>query len=364
MENGRSEPMRTKAGILRRAICLAVLLMMSAGALVPASADQEVRFKNFNAIMKYIQENSPSDLDIGSVKLKPADLEKIADALPEGGKLRFSTRWCGTVISDTDELIDLNGDATVVRVSDLEILIRLVPGVKKIILSAHRNLSNDQMIPVIEKYPEIEFVWLINLGGAYRLASDVSAYSTNKTEDEGHRLKSEELDVLKYAKNLKALDLGHSAITSLDFLKGMDLEFLILSDNRITDISILAEMPHLQYLELFRNNITDISPLAACTELIDLNLVITKVTDLTPLDACTKLERLWMATYKQTTIPDAANLEHFKSTHPECDVKMDLGHPTGDGWRDHPRYAFYRNSFKKRVWTPFSEMDSKYRMND
>ena len=348
--------MRAMSAFLKRTVCLAAALVMAAAMLCCASADQEVRFKNYNEIMKYIRENTPESLDIGLVKLAPKDLEKIADALPEGGKLSFSIKWCGTVISDTDELIDLNGDATVVRESDLEILIRLVPGVKKIILSAHRNLSNKQMIPIIEKYPEIEFVWLMNLGGAYRLASDVSAYSTNKTEDEGHRLRSDELDVLKYARNLKALDLGHSAITSLDFLKGMDLELLILAENNITDISVLAEMPHLQYLELFRNHITDLSPLAACTELVDLNLAITRVTDLTPLDACTKLERLWLACAKQTIVPDEANLAHFKETHPNCEVRINLGHPTGY-WREHPRYTHYRNCFKKRVWIPFSEME-------
>ena len=350
--------MRAMIAFLKRTVCLAAALILAAGILFPASADQEVKFKNYKEIMKYISENNPTDLDIGTVKLAPSDLAKIADALPEGGKLSFSTKWCGTVISDTDEVIDLNGDATVVRESDLEILIRLVPGVKKIITSAHRNLSNDQMIPFVEKYPDIEFVWLINLARSYRLASDVSAYSTNKTEDEGHRLRSNELDVLKYAKNLKALDLGHSAITTLDFLKGMDLELLILSDNKITDISILAEMPHLQYLELFRNNITDLTPLAACTELVDLNLAITKVTDLTPLDACTKLERVWLATYKQTTLPSEENLAHFKETHPNCDVRINLGHPTGY-WREHPRYEHYRKCFKNRVWVPFSEMEKK-----
>ena len=351
--------MRTMKTFLKRIICLAAVLLMAGGMFFSASADQEVQFKNYKDVLKYIKENQPTDLDIGTMKIRPSELEQIADALPEGGKLSFSMKWCGTVISDTDEEIDLNGDATVIHESDLEILIRLIPGLKKIDLKKHKNLSNKQMIPLVEKYPDVEFVWRLTLGGAYHLATDVSAFSTMKTEDEGHRCRSEELDVLKYVKNLKALDLGHAYITTLDFLDGMDLELLILADNKITDISKLAEQTHLQYLELFRNNITDISPLAACTELIDLNLVITKVTDLTPLDACTKLERLWLCTYVQTTIPDEANIAHFKETHPNCDVRIDLGHPTGDGWRDVPRYRHYRKCFDNRVWIPFSEMTQK-----
>ena len=338
---------------LRRILCLAAAVLLACLS-VSAAADPEVRFKSFNDVMKYIKENQPKDLDIGSVRIKPTELEKIADALQEGGTLRFSTSWCGTVITESDEIIDLNGSKTNVTVKDVEILIRLVPGVKKIILSAHRNLSNKEMIPLLEKYPEIEFVWLINLAGAYTLSSDATAYSTMKGEKTGRKLKSSELEVLKYAPDLKALDLGHHAITSLDFLKGLDLELLILADNDITDISVLAEMPHLQYAELFMNDITDVSPLAACTELLDLNLCFNKITDLAPLDACTKLERLWAIRNKE--LGEAAQ-QYFIGTHPDCETVFFSGSKssTGEGWRDHPRYKHYVPCLKKHVWVPFGE---------
>ena len=344
---------------LKRIICLAAALLLAAGMLSCASADEEAKFKDYRDVMKYIQENNPKDLDIGYVRLRPSDLANIADALQEGGKLSFSTKWAGAMISDKDESIDLNdaGDTTV-RVSDLETLIRLIPGLKEINVKNHKNLSNKQMIPLIEKYPDVEFIWKVSLSNAYRVPSDATAFTTNKSEKEGYKLHSSDMDALKYVKNLKALDIGHCAITSLDFLKGMDLELLILADNGITDISVLAEMPHLQYLELFRNNITDITPLASCTELIDLNIAITKVTDLTPLDACTKLERVWLCTYLQSKVPDEANKEHFRSTHPDCILKDDLTHPTSHDWREHPRYNFYRRNLLSHTWVPFSEMEN------
>ena len=201
-------------------------------------------------------------------------------------------------------------------------------------------------------------MWKVSLSNAYRVPSNATAFTTNKSEKEGYRLRSSDMEALKYVKNLKALDIGHCAITSLDFLKGMDLEFLILSHNNITDISILGEMPHLQYLEIFRNNITDISPLANCPELIDLNITITKVTDLTPLDACPNLERLWLCTYMQTTVPDEANKEHFRQTHPNCILRDDISHPT-HLWREHPRYEFYRKNLLSHNWVSFSEMDQQ-----
>ncbi len=343
--------MRTRKSLMRRGISL-VIAVLTLCLACTAPAEPPAKFRSCNDVMKYIKANQPTDLDIGSVRLKPSDLDRISKALPEGGKLQFSTAWCGTVISDTDELIDLNGSKNNVSINDLEILIRLVPGVRKIILSAHRNLSNKEMIPMLEKYPDIEFVWLINLANAYTLSSDATAYSTMKREKQGRALRSSELEVLKYAPNLKALDLGHHAITSLDFLKGLDLELLILADNQITDISVLADMPHLQYAELFLNDITDVSPLAACTDLLDLNLTWNKITDLTPLDSCTKLERLWSSFNKKMS---EETKQHFIDTHPDCIADFTNWHSTADGWRDHPRYAHYVSCFKKHTWIPFSE---------
>ena len=341
--------------LLKRVLCLAMVLL--AAGILPAAADEEKpKFREYRAVLKYIENNHPTDLDIGSVRIKPSELDIIANALPEGGRLHFSTSWCATVISDTDEVIDLTGWKNNVTVKDLEILIRLVPGVKKINTSTHRKLSNAEMIPLLEKYPDIEFVWLINLANAYTLASDATAYSTMKGEKTGRKLRSAELEVLKYAKDLKALDLGHHAITSLDFLKGLDLELLILADNDITDLSPLAELPHLQYAELFMNDITDVTPLAACTELLDLNLCFNHITDLSPLDACVKLERLWASYNKEM---GEETQQHFTETHPDCTAAFyTSGHSsTSDGWRKHPRYTHYVPCFKKHVWIPFSEME-------
>ena len=345
--------MRTNS-LMKRILCLAAALL-TAGMFFSAPAEEKKpKFSSYRDVMKYIEKNSPTDLDIGSVRIKPSELDQIAKALPEGGKLRFSTSWCGAVVSDTDEVIDLDGSGTQVTVNDLEILIRLVPGVRKIIPTVHRNLSNQEMIPMLEKYPEIEFVWLINLGKHYTLASNATAYSTMKGEKTGYKLHSSELEVLRYAKGLKALDLGHHAITSLDFLRGLDLELLILADNDISDLSPLAELPHLQYAELFLNDITDVTPLAACTELLDLNLNFNDVTDLTPLDSCEKLERLW-ASYNKPLGEETQ--QHFIQTHPDCNaVFHGSRNSTGDGWRKHPRYKHYVSCFKKYTWIPFSEM--------
>ena len=70
------------------------------------------------------------------------------------------------------------------------------------------------------------------------------------------------------------------------------------------------------------------------------------------------LERLWLCTYMQTTVPDEANKEHFRQTHPNCILRDDISHPT-HLWREHPRYEFYRKNLLSHNWVSFSEMDQQ-----
>jgi Leucine-rich repeat (LRR) protein len=70
------------------------------------------------------------------------------------------------------------------------------------------------------------------------------------------------------------------------------VRWLGLSNNRITDISPLAELTNLQTLRLNENQITDISPLAELTELTELYLSENRIADLSPLAGLTGLQRL------------------------------------------------------------------------
>ena len=62
---------------------------------------------------------------------------------------------------------------------------------------------------------------------------------------------SKDIQVLKYCTDLQALDLGHQRITDLsvigNYLK--DLRILILADNKVSDVSPLANLKHLHYLQ-------------------------------------------------------------------------------------------------------------------
>ncbi len=43
---------------------------------------------------------------------------------------------------------------------------------------------------------------------------------------------------------------------------------LILAINKIEDISVLRNLPHLEYVELFKNKIRDISPLEGMGQIL------------------------------------------------------------------------------------------------
>ena len=296
---------------------------------------------------------SAEETDMGQVSMTPSELLKIRMEAPADSAFHFSMVYRGTLISDRDTEIDLNGSQLRIPVEDVEALIALCPGLKTMRMTKHRELMNEQMIPLVEKYPGIRFVWLISLGGKYTVASDATAYSTFKKRDEGWKLKSEDLRDLRYAEGLRALDLGHHAIDDLSFLKDFpEMRILILADNRITDISPLAGMKHLQYAELFMNQITDLEPLSGMHELLDLNLTANRgIRDLSPLDGCRALERMWCARIPELSEEEQAR---FADRHPRCTADFTAAHSTADGWRQHWRYQQYISMFKTFTWREFA----------
>ena len=161
--------------------------------------------------------------------------------------------------------------------------------------------------------------------------------------------------MLKYVPGLKALDLGHSEVTSLDFLQYCpDLELLILGDNQgVTDLTPIGNLKHLQYLEMFMVGAEDISPLANCTELLDLNMsTCYKIKDLSPLDGLEKLERFWGNSMKGLSEEEK---NRFIAAHPDTECMFEKTHATAGTWRKHERYDHYIWCLGVGIWIPFDE---------
>ena len=101
------------------------------------------------------------------------------------------------------------------------------------------------------------------------------------------------LSGFEYAVNLEWLFIGVNQITDLRALSDMEkLETLHIYTNPISDISPLANLSNLKYLNASGCNIVDISPLATLTELIHLHLSWNDVTDILPLANLTNLKLL------------------------------------------------------------------------
>lgn len=341
----------TRARKLAGAVLCALGMLLAAG----TGAEQPL-LNTLDKAVAWVEENHPAELDLGSVRMKPADLYIIKQRMGEGAVLHFTTRWQDITFSDTDTTLDLKPVSYVLSGEELEHLIELVPGVRSIDVAGGRAPGNKEMIPLVEKHPEIEFNWIIRLNSGHAVKSGSTAYSSfnDPTNKSLVRMTSKDLEVLKYAKGLKALDLGHNEITSLDFLKDFpDLELLILGDNPIEDIGILGTMKHLKYLELFSVKISDASPLANCTELLDLNLSYCRqVTDLSSLTGLKDLERFW-GTHMDGV--SEAQQSAFKTAHPAAEIRFDAKHATSDGWREHPRYDHYIWCLKHSQWIPFED---------
>jgi len=338
-----------------RLLAAAVCLLLAAAVRTAARADNVTKtFGNADQALKYVRTEQPTELTLENVKIKPADLLKIRNKMPEGGILHFSTTWGG--ISFTDEVVDLDlrEFKGTVTGEDLEAVVLLCPNVKSIDNSNKRAPSNKVMTALCEKYPDIRFEWIVRLGKEHYCKTTQTAFSTfNHIFDEDVVTSTQMAKMAKYLYRLKALDLGHNVLTDLEFLKDMpNLELLIVGDNRIKDLAPISNLKHLQYLEIFSNYITDLTPLAECTELLDLNICYCPVMDFSPIDGLDSLERFWATMIRH--LPEEQK-ERFIQVHPDVEADFKGSHATDSGWRKHPRYKHYIWCLKHNTWIPFNE---------
>ena len=338
--------------IIRKAAA-AVLLLILCIAFAAAQAET-VSFAGLSDALKYLKKNQPEALTIEAGKFKPSELIKVKNALPEGAEFHFTVNWSNVPYSDDTEELDLRELKGAVKKEDLEALVALCPNLRLVDNSAKRYPTNSEMIELIEKYPQVHFDWIVSFGKGHYCATNATTFSTMNPPSSGKELTSAKLELLKYIPNLKALDLGHNDVTTLDFLKYVpDLELLIIGQNHVKDITPIGELKHLQYAELFTNPFTDLSPLANCKELLDLNITNCQTPDLSPLDGIDTLERLWANMIRHLTDEEK---ERFKQVHPDCQVDFQPSHAaTVDGWRKHIRYRHYIWCFKNHQWVPFDQ---------
>lgn len=224
--------------------------------------------------------------------------------------------------------------------------------------------------------PQVEFGWTMVIPcdnplhperTPHKVRTDQTAFSTlHNSQCALHS--TWDLQILRFCKNLKALDIGHNAIDNLKFLYEMpQLKVLILGKNNITDITPLGSLKELEYLELFSNKVTDITPLAGCESLVDLNIANNSIGDFSPLTKLTHLRRLFVynSAFGSNNGPISdATVSMLRASLPGCRVDNATGGAHG-AWRDHHRYNTLLEMFWEREnvpaqihkYVPFKNLD-------
>ena len=335
-------------------ICIAAIIMILLISTLSFAQAECKTFTNVNSAIKYIKKNKPASLTLENISFKPTQLLKIRKAMPEGSEFHFTSTWGELTFSDDAESLDLTVRENGTNIKELTALVQICPNLQYVDNSHKYFPSNNEMFSLMKKYPDIHFDWQVKLGSSYHVSTKATTFSTMNHINASTKLRSKDMELLKYCPNLKALDLGHNNITTLDFLQYVpDLELLIIADNKVTDISPISQLKHLQYLEIFKNHITDLSPLAECTALMDLNLTWVDATALSPLDNLPNLQRLWGNMLRK--MPEE-EIKRYVDSHPNVSVDFQLSHAaTVDGWREHERYEHYIWCFKRHTWIPFDE---------
>ena len=228
-----------------------------------------------------------------------------------------------------------------------------LPNLKRVDMFATR-IPRKRINELVERFPQVEFGWTMAVGN-HSVRTDAIAFSTSHN-DRAARHETEEFTVLKYCKNLMALDIGHNAVKDLSFLYDLpNLRVLILVDNQFQDITPVASLKELEYLELFYNDIRDVSALTALENLKDLNLGFNRIVDISPLEEMTWLERLWVPQFNShnpTKKPDPEAVRKLVEALPDTLVDSTAKTSVGNDWRKHVRYENMRQVFKTNEWIP------------
>ena len=336
---------------MKRLLCILLLLSLCSAFLLSAS-EEALNRDSITDVLAYIEAEHPASLALGQTQMSLKDLRRVKDALPDNADFSFSFCLAQMWIDSSQTYIDLDQKTGKVTGHDLEDILYLMPWVKRIDVFRHGNLDNKTMMPIVDAHPDVFFGWIVKFGRdgkRYSIRSDATAFSTLK----GHykpMFTSKELEVLKYVPGLKAIDVGHNKVTSLEWLLNFpDLRILIVADNRVSDLTPLSQLKNLEYAELFLNVISDVTPLAGLTKLIDLNLCHNSITDISALDGLSNLERFFCS-YNPLKEGESAR---FEALHPGCKTNWLVYSSVSAHWREHWRYDQFKEMFKTRVWHEF-----------
>lgn len=226
---------------------------------------------------------------------------------------------CGVTVSSDAAEVDLSG-ATVKSVAELEKAMVYFPNAERLVLYGCVDPKLEGTIPqdvegirpggvtdmkkaTVMDYEELaafrdrvreqyKVVWTVPCGKKLTVNTDDTSFMPTR-EHVYYFLDSESYN-LRYCEDMVCIDVGHMAITKIDFVEFMPkLQYLILAHTEVRTIEPLANCKELKFLELDWSTVRDFTPLLECTGLEDLNIGNTYA-DIDPITQMTWLKNLWM----------------------------------------------------------------------
>ena len=224
------------------------------------------------------------------------------------------------------------------------------------------TMTKDWAEKLTKRYPQVEFGWTFRIKCSNKpthvIRTDATAFSTlHNNRSMMHT--SEDFEVLKYCKRLRAVDIGHNAVTDLSFLSGLTrLRVLIIGRNKVKDLSPLKNCPELEYLEAFTNQISSVKPLLSCPHLMDLNIPNNRVQDPELFAKMTSLKRLWAFNYAWSDLHTNRVPQDIrgkvKKALPKC--KINWTSSGTNGWRENTKhYDVIVEMFQTGTYIPFHD---------
>ena len=263
-------------------------------------------------------------------------------------------KYRGVTVDRDAEKIDL-GNLAVQNWDSFYAFLDQMPNLRQVDMYS-TTITREVFDTLEARYPDVTFGCKLRIGPR-RVRTDVTAFST-RLLDESKTASYAQCEMLRWCgDHLYGLDLGHNPIKKLDFLYELpELRVLIVAICKLTDITPIASLKHLEYLEIFHNDIEDLSPLSDLPYLMDLNIVKNRVTDLTPLYGLKGLRRLWIHLYDQGNkkAPDEETLASLREALPDCKIDAESTSTAG-GWRTDPHYYVINRMFQERVYEPFAD---------
>ena len=266
-------------------------------------------------------------------EMKACDLFLLCDTFPQI-TFTWEKEVLGTVYASDTQEIDLSG-IQFSSLTELEQQLEYFPRLQKLIL-CDCGLDNETLAAFRDRVrSQYKVVWSVQIK-TLTVRTDETTFMPVKHDV---FIFDDHTKDLIYCEDMIVVDVGHMPIHNIDFVTGMPhLQYLIVADTLIRDISAIQDHKELVYLEIFKLNIDDYTPLLSCTALEDLNLSQTSG-DPAVLAQMPWLKNLWMV---QCSVSDENRLLLTQSL-PDTRIEFDLGWTQGDNWRTLEHYFIMRD---------------------